>query len=240
MTGSRGKRCPGAGCNVSLREDNSASARYPTPRKLLAVVIQELPEAVRDWVVKTLKCGVDRRFCFACVRKTASAWGFPRKDESALSKRRGLCASNGFACDFDGRSELFPVPQTHRDMAVKSEVLLSFGIPPYDPERCLCARHKNKINYEIQRMTAAIPVDLTPHAKRPRRSPSSSKPLSTDSLARNLRENIPKLSPSDQNTVLTACTGERGSHSAVARVLKMDYGRFSRRSEKRSLMIATG
>jgi len=233
--------CSGAGCRVTLREDNSAGAPLPfSLSSLFAVVIQELPEVVRHWVVKTLQCDVDKRFCFDCVRNTAPSWGFPRKEKSAISKKRGLCAFNGFECEFDGRSDLFPFPRTVQGFAVKSEVMSAFGIPPYAPERCLCATHKMKISREIQGKTTAAPIDLTPQPKRPRRSASSSQPPSADSLARNLMENIPKLTPRDRNTVLTACTGERGSYSSVARVLQMDYRRFSRRSAKRALMVATG
>ena len=94
----------------------------PPPCQPTAVVVRQLPEAVRDWVVKTVKCDVNKRLCFACVRKTAPMIGFPRKGKTTARNKRGLCAFNGFTCEFE-RSELLPLPHSHKGFFVKRLLL---------------------------------------------------------------------------------------------------------------------
>ena len=96
-------------------------------------------------MVKTLNCGMDKRFCFVCVEKTAPSWGFPRKEKSAVRQKRGICVFNWFKCDFDGRTKLVPIPETHKGFAIKSETFSSFGIPPYAPKKQCKSKVVNRV-----------------------------------------------------------------------------------------------
>ena len=98
-------------------------------------------------------------------------FGFPRKGKTAARNKRGLCAFNGFTCEFE-RSELLPLPNSHKGFVVKPETLASFGIPRYAPKLCICRKHRMQLHHEIVQKSAEAPVDITPPTKRVRRSRS--------------------------------------------------------------------
>ena len=61
-----------------------------------------------------------------------------------------MCAADNFACDFDGRSKLLPLPTVFEGVPVDVEKLAAgFGVPQYSPSFCVCRGHTELVKIKF-------------------------------------------------------------------------------------------
>jgi hypothetical protein len=223
------QRCAATRCPTLLRDGSFVSVR-------------ELPELVRQHVMHRLECDEERDLCFECVRGCAFDWGFPRGGRSAIRLHRGLCAADNFACDFDGRSKLLPLPTVFEGVPVDVEKLAAaFGVPQYSPSLCVCRGHRNLMTKYLGEDKSKS-VLSPPAAKRARASEAPADPLCQCTVCVNVRAALPHLQIGDRHKVLLVCSGSRDERisAEVARCLGVHREQIQRRVSLRTLWLSTG
>jgi len=134
-----------------------------------SVLVKELPEPVRLWVMRTKKCRENQRLCVQCVKTSAPEWGFPLAGINDPEKYKiGACAFDNFSCT--NKAER-PVPLTYKNLTLDVEkIYTAFKIPIYAPAQCLCNAHRMEVRNFIRDQEESSPLPLVPPAKRARSS----------------------------------------------------------------------
>ena len=140
-------RCAGVRCKEKVFGENSKK-------------VGDLPLPVKREVQRRTGSNDDNVLCHKCIRSCAFDWGFPRVEDSAIHKRRGVCAAGNFSCT-RREEKLFSVPKTHQNRELTAKALTLLKIPDYAPTRCLCSVHKNELfNVLKRKYDGTLQIDI--------------------------------------------------------------------------------